>query len=105
VELQQIKRLHAHAATGAIHGPLDDGPGHARRPGHPFGEGLHGTDTRVSLSGQLTKKLADEILGRPLMVGQVEGGEAGVEQVEHTANGGGRIDGAMDATHLPHADE
>ena len=53
---------------------------------------------------ELAAELAHDVLGRPVDVRQVERREAGVEVVEQAADGGGRVDGAVGAGHLPHAD-
>ena len=57
------------------------------------------------LGRQPPPELADEVLGRPVVVRQVPGGEAGVVVGQHGVDGRRRINAAVGAGHLPHAVE
>ena len=55
------------------------------------------------LGSQVAAKGADEILGRPVVIGQVPGSEARQVVRLHGMERGGGLDRTMAAGHLPHA--
>jgi hypothetical protein len=57
------------------------------------------------LGAEPAAKLADEIFGRTVVVGEVEGREAGIEMREHRAEGALAVDPTVRARDLPHSGE
>ena len=54
--------------------------------------------------GVAAPELADEVFGRSVVVGEVPGREAGIVVIEHGRGAATRVDLAVAAGHLPHAD-
>ena len=70
---------------------------------HPFGESLDFRKPLGSVSrGKKAAEIADEVLGRTVMVGEVPGGEPGLVIGQHLVDRARRVDRAMRAGDLPH---
>ena len=106
VELQQVQTLDAHAPQGYVHVVLNDLARHRTRARHPLGECLYfGPGGVAPFRRQSPAELADEVLSRPVVVGQVPGGETGIVVRQHRIQCGGGVNAAVGPRHLPHAVE
>src|SRR5262249_60836353 len=82
---------------------FDRAPRHARRTRNPFCRGLDLGETPLSVAGgELPAEGPDEVLGRPVMIGEVPRGEPSIVIGEHGFDGARRIDRTMRAGNLPH---
>src|SRR5262245_17612687 len=103
VELQQIKRVDAHTPQRDGDIVLDNRSGHEARSGYPFGKRLDvGERVYPARCYQLPPELANKIFRWAIMVGEVPGGETGVEIVKHVLERRLRINTPMGTRHLPH---
>ncbi len=103
MELEQVETVDTHSAPRDADRFLDGAPCHPAGIRHPFGERL---DLRQPLGsaarGEPAPELADQILGRAVMIGEVPAGESGIVIGEHRLDRARRVDGAMGAGNLPH---
>ena len=107
MELQQIEPVDAHPSPRNVDRVLDRAPRHRPRIGDPFGERLDFRQAvrRRGAAAKPAAELADQILGRAVMVGEVPGGKPGIVIGEHVLDRPRRVDRAMAAGDLPHAIE
>src|SRR6185436_5581232 len=72
VKLQEVDRLDTHAAQRPPDRLLNDGSSNPAWLGYPFGEGLDFCQGRFAASlPHPSPELADEVLRRPVVIGQV----------------------------------
>ena len=105
MELQQIEAFDTHPRQRDPDRVFDDAPGHPSRIRHPLRERLDlGESLGAVAGGEAAAEVADKVLGRTIMVGEIPGGEPGVMMIgEHFVDGAAGVDHAMAAGDLPHA--
>ena len=70
---------------------------------HPLGECLHLRQGVTAAPGlEAAAEFADEVLGGPIMVREVEGREAGIQVIEHALDCRLRVDPSVRSRNLPH---
>src|SRR6516164_471712 len=103
MELEEVETFDTHSRERDTDRLLDGAPRHPARPRNPFREGL---DLRQSLGsvagGEEAAEIADEVLGRAVMIREIPGCEPGVVIGKHLVDRAHRFDRAMCARDLPH---
>ena len=106
MELQKVEALDVHARERASDRVVDHPSRNATRPRYPFGECLNLRKAlRTVTHNKFAPKLADEILGGPVMVGKIPARKSGVVIRKHLGDRALRIDVPMRTGDLPHAVE
>src|SRR6202022_3657101 len=104
MELQQVEAFDTHPRQRDPDRLFDNAPGHPSRIRHPLCERLDlGEPLRSVAGGEPAAEVADKILGRTIMVGEIPGGEPGIVVGEHLVDRAPGLDRAMAARDLPHA--
>src|SRR6516162_11640408 len=103
MELEEVETLYTHTPTRDVDCLFDDASRHPAGMRHPFGESLDFRQPLGPVKGSETAaEVADEGLGRAVMIGEIPGREPGVVVGEHLVDRPHRVDRAMRTGDLPH---
>src|SRR6516162_10492893 len=91
MELEEVETLYTHTPTRDVDCLFDDASRHPAGMRHPFGESLDFRQPLGPVKGSETAaEVADEGLGRAVMIGEIPGREPGVVRTSRRSPSPGR---------------